>query len=98
MKKVFLALLVSVACGTVFSGQVGLPVERIELPDVQGSYLVCIWDETAGQWLQAFETYDLSGSYSFQLPEWSKWYWIGLWNESTGTYIFEKWVGHFPTK
>lgn len=85
-------------CGTGFSGQVGLPVEQVEFPEVRGNYLVCVWDEAGDQWFQGFVNYDHSGSYSFQLPEWGKWYWVGLWNESTGEYVYDKWVGHFPTE
>ncbi|VGO21686.1 hypothetical protein [Pontiella sulfatireligans] len=95
MKKYIAALIILAACGSVFSGQVGLPMERIALPPVEGSQLVCIWDDTAGQWVGAFEDYDHAGVYDFQVPEWGKWYWIGLWDEAAGEYVFGKWIGHF---
>lgn len=100
MKKTIIALIALVVCGVggnVMAGQVGLPTERLALPAVSSSdtYLVCIWDETAGQWLQAFEPYDSSGTYDFQVPAWGKWYWVGLWDETTGQYVFGKWIGHF---
>lgn len=97
MKKILIILLLAMSCGSAWSGQVGLPEEQVALPAVQGNYLVCVWDETARQWLQAHQTYDHTGSYSFQLPSWGKWYWVGLWDESLGEYVFGKWVGHFMT-
>lgn len=84
-------------CLSAIGGVVGLPTEEIALPAVQGDHLVCIWDEEAQEWLHAFEDYDHAGSYGFQLPEWGKWYWIGLWDEAAGDYVFGKWVGHFKT-
>jgi hypothetical protein len=97
MKKTMLVSILLVLCANAFSGTVGLPLERVALPDVQGNHLVCIWDETAGQWLHGFESYSHAGSYDFQLPEWGNWYWIGLWDEAAGEYVFGKWIGHFPT-
>ena len=97
MKKAILALIMLTLCSDVFPGEVGLPLEQVALPAVQGQHLVCIWDETAGAWLQAFESYDHMGSYGFQLPEWDKWYWLGLWDSERGEYVFGKWIGHFVT-
>ena len=97
MKKVILIIVLFVACTRVWSGQVGLPEEQIALPAVQGDYLVCIWDETSEQWLQSHQDYDLSGTYSFQLPDWGNWYWIGLWDKVNEQYVFGKWIGHFIT-
>lgn len=97
MKKTLLALLLITMSSTVFSGTVGVPQERIALPDVQGEHLVCIWDETLGVWAKDFESYDQQGAYNFQIPEWGKWYWIGLWDDAAGQYVFGKWVGHFVT-
>lgn len=98
MKKSILASILFIMCVSSFSGQVGRPTEMIALPAVQGNHLVCIWDETAGQWLQDFESYEHEGTFQFQVPEWGKWYWIGLWDEAAGDYVFGKWVGHFPTE
>lgn len=98
MKKTILALMLLIFCGTAFSGNVGLPAERIALPELQGNYQVCIWDNTAGAWLTTSEQYDHSGTYSFQLPEWNQWYWVGLWDSSTESYAFGKWVGNFITE
>jgi len=97
MKKTIILMIMLAVSGTVWSGQIGLPVEQIALPDVQGSHLVCIWNESAGTWLQAHQSYDQSGAFTFQLPEWGKWYWIGLWDQSSGRYVFGKWIGHFLT-
>ena len=97
MKKAIMLLVMFIACNNVWSGQIGLPDEQIALPAVQGSHLVCIWDESAGQWLQSHQTYDQSGIYSFKLPAWGRWYWVGLWDQSNGQYVFGKWVGHFLT-
>ncbi len=83
-------------CGSSFSGNVGLPTENIALPDVgNGTYLICIWDDNSGTWLRGFEQYTRTGEYEFQVPEWGKWYWVGLWDEAKGDYIFGKWIGHF---
>lgn len=97
MKKVILGLIVLMCCGSVFAGGIGLPTERIALPPVSGNYLVCVWDETSKAWLQSFENYDQSGSYDFAVPSWGKWYWIGLWDQTAGQYVFGKWIGHFIT-
>lgn len=95
MKKIIIAA-VLMMCSGVFGGQVGLPVERLVLPEVSGKHLVCIWDDTAGEWLNSFEIYDNKGAYDFQLPEWGKWYWVGLWDSDKSEYVFSKWIGHFP--
>lgn len=94
MKKTILTLMVLMGLG-VHAGQVSLPQERFALPAVQGSHLVCIWDETANNWYSAFTSYDQQGVINFQVPEWGKWYWVGLWDEQAGEYVFGKWVGHF---
>lgn len=93
--KLFILLLLAglTACG----GQVGLPVERIAFPAVQGSHLICIWDDTANQWTGPFIAYDHSGTFRFQVPAWNQWYWIGLWDQSQGQYVFAKWIGHITT-
>lgn len=96
MIKNVLILMILVALG-VHAGQVSTPVERLALPDVQGSHLVCVWDDSASDWYTGFASYDHSGSLSFQLPEQGKWYWVGLWSEQAGEYVFGKWVGHFVT-
>ena len=96
MKNTLLALMIIAGLGA-HAGQVSLPVERLAVPDVQGSHLVCIWDEVANDWHTDFTSYDDSGLLSFQLPEWGKWYWIGLWDEQAGEYVFGKWIGHFPS-
>lgn len=97
MKKGLIALAVLALCGISFGGEIGKPRERLALPAVQGSHLICIWDETARAWLSgnSFEQYDHSGSYSFQVPEWGRWYWVGLWDEQKEQYAFGKWIGHF---
>jgi hypothetical protein len=94
MNKTILAIMVLVSIGA-YAGQISLPEERLAVPDVQGSHLICIWDEAAEDWQTAFTSYDHSGLLSFQLPEVGKWYWIGLWDEQLGDYVFGKWVGHF---
>lgn len=96
MKNTLLALIVIVGLGA-HAGQVSLPVERLAIPNLQGNLLVCIWDEAADDWHADFTNYDDSGLLSFQLPEWGKWYWIGLWDEQAGEYAFGKWIGHFPS-
>ncbi len=98
MKKSIWAAVLLIVGGNAVAGVVGLPAERVALPAVQGEHLVCIWDETAGAWLQAFESYDHAGNYNFQLPEWGRWYWVGLWDSSSGSYVFGKWIGHFVTE
>ena len=99
MKKAIMILALALVCSIARSGEVGLPTEHIALPAVTagGSYLVCIWDETSGQWLQAHQSYDQSGAYDFQVPAWNNWYWIGLWDSTNGQYVFAKWIGHFLT-
>jgi hypothetical protein len=96
MKKA-LALIIFALCIGATGGQVGLPTEYLAITEVEGSYLVCIWDQTSGDWLQDFEVYDNSGVYEFEVPQWGRWYWIGLWDEANGEYVYGKWIGHFLT-
>ncbi len=70
MKKIIVLMAILMLGASAFSGQVGLPQEQIALPVVQGSHLVCIWDEAGQEWMQAHASYDHSGSYRLQLPEW----------------------------
>ena len=98
MKKLITALVAVLICGNVIAGTIGLPVERLALPAVSGTHLVCVWDNTANAWLQDFEVYDHAGTYDFQLPSYGKWYWVGLWDSTKGEYVFGKWVGHFPVE
>ena len=98
MKKIIAVLIVVLVCGSAYCGEVGLPLERIALPSVSGSHLICVWDASSETWLKSFEAYDQSGAYEFQVPAWGKWYWIGLWDEATGEYVFGKWIGHFIIK
>jgi len=97
MKKSILTAIIAIACMRAFSGDAGLPTERLALPVVQGNHLICIWDDTAGEWLGEFSTYDHAGTFDFPVPEWEKWYWVGLWDDQTGEYVFGKWIGHFQT-
>jgi len=97
MKKAVLILFMLIAGITAFAGQVGLPTEQIALPDVQGNFLVCLWDDATGSWAGPFISYDHTGSYRFEVPEWGKWYWIGLWDQANEQYVFAKWIGHFKT-
>ncbi len=96
MKKA-IAMIMFALCFGAIGGEVGLPTERLAIVDVEGSHLVCIWDQTAGTWLQDFETYDNSGVYEFEVPQWGHWYWVGIWDEASGEYVFSKWIGHFLT-
>lgn len=94
MKKMILVLMMLLGA-SAYAGQIALPVEHLALPELQGDYLVCIWDETANGWYTDFASYDQKGSISFQVPEWGKWYWVGLWDNVNGRYVFGKWIGHF---
>jgi hypothetical protein len=96
MKKIILALLVLIVAGS-YAGHVGLPEEHLALNELQGDYLVCIWDETADDWYTGFASYDHSGAIRFQVPRWDRWYWIGLWDETKEEYVFGKWIGYFVT-
>lgn len=95
MKKLLTLLILFLLYANVDAGQIGKPIERLALPDVQGGHLVCIWDESAAEWYQGHANYDHVGTFDFQLPEWNRWYWIGLWDESKGEYVYGKWIGHF---
>lgn len=97
MKKIIVALMMLLGANA-FAGQVGLPKEHMTLPDLQGSYLVCIWDETADDWYTGFASYDHQGSIDFQVPSWGRWYWVGLWDQQSMQYVFGKWVGHFVSE
>ena len=97
MKKTVILLIVALVCSNVISGEMGLPIERFAFPPVTGSHLICIWDESAETWLHDWVAYDESGSYDFQVPAWNKWYWVGLWDEVNGEYVYGKWIGHFLT-
>ena len=82
---------------SALAGTVGVPEEEVALPLVEGSHLVCVWDTTAENWVQDFVDYDNSGSFDLQVPEWGKWYWIGLWDSVNQRYVFGRWIGHFKT-
>ena len=97
MKKAFFIMILFAACSRGWGGQVGLPEEQVALPVVQGDYLICIWDEASDQWFQEHQVYDHTGVYKMKLPEWGKWYWIGLWDSVKEEYVFGKWIGHFLT-
>lgn len=94
MKKSILTIMMFIVLGA-YAGQIALPEERIAIPALEGTHLVCIWDEAANDWHAEFATYDHSGAVSFNLPEWGKWYWVGLWDEQAEEYVFGKWIGHF---
>lgn len=96
MKKLLLASICALSLVSN-GGEVGKPVERLAMPLVQGGHLVCIWDQSESKWLRDFETYNHSGVLEFQVPEWGRWYWVGLWDESRSEYVYSKWIGHFPT-
>lgn len=98
MNRTFLALIILALGVNSFSNEVGLPREVVALPVVEGNHLICIWDDAAGDWLTEFESYGHEGVYDFQVPEWGKWYWIGLWDSSIGDYVYGKWIGHFPVE
>lgn len=94
MKKWIIGIILIAGLFAV-AGSVGLPAERIALPQVEGDHLVCVWDATAENWVQSHVAYDNSGAYSLQVPEWNKWYWVGLWDSKNQLYVFGKWIGHF---
>ena len=94
MKKIVLGIMMFAGL-CVQAGQISLPEERLAIPEVLGNHLICIWDEAANDWYTDFTSYDHTGSLNFQLPEWGKWYWVGLWDEQAGEYVFGKWIGHF---
>lgn len=101
MKKWIMGMILAVGFSAM-AGSIGLPKEKIALPLVQGSHLVCVWDAAGNGWLQDFVEYDNSGSFDLQIPEWgnlagSGWYWIGLWDSANSRYVFGKWIGHFKT-
>ena len=96
MKKAMIAVVLFVLCASSFAGTVGLPLEKLAMPVVEGDHLVCVWDQAAGGWLSDFTTYDQTGVYDFQLPEWGQWYWVGLWDQTAEEYVYGKWIGHFP--
>ncbi|MEI6892438.1 MAG: hypothetical protein V5783_09730 [Pontiella sp.] len=95
MKKI-LALIIFALCVGANAGYVGLPTERMAIEDLEGDHLVCIWDQSEGEWISR-ESYDHSGVYEFDVPAWGQWYWIGLWDEAANEYAYTKWIGHFPT-
>ena len=94
MKKALLIWILAAGLRT-FAGEVGRPVEQIAFPAVRGTHLVCVWDDAAKKWVGSFTPYDHTGAYRFQVPAWDRWYWIGLWDQAKGQYVFAKWIGHF---
>ncbi|VGO21241.1 hypothetical protein [Pontiella sulfatireligans] len=93
--KLFIFSLLILAGISTHAGTVGLPLERMSIPAVTGDYSICIWDDSASDWYTEFAPYDGSGFFNFQVPEWDNWYWIGLWDAKSESYIFGKWIGHF---
>ena len=76
---------------------IGLPLERLAVPILPDSGYVCVWDQSAEAWA-GYYPYDNSGTVEFQVPAWDRWYWIGIWNDSTKSYVYSKWIGHFLTR
>lgn len=96
MKKWIMGIIMAVGVAA-WAGTVSPPKDRIAFPQVSGSHLVCIWDETANTWLTGFIPYDHSGTYTLTVPEWEKWYWVGLWDSVKKKYAYGTWIGHVKT-
>ena len=97
MKKTLYIVLMAAGL-TAYAGEMLLPQERLALPQVEGSHLICVWDELAGDWYSDFIPYDHGGTVSFQVPSTGRWYWVGLWDEQAEEYVFGKWIGHFTSQ
>lgn len=96
MRKWIICIMIATGISAL-AGTVSPPKDRIAFPQVSGNHLVCIWDETANDWYTGFIKYDLSGTYTFTVPQWNRWYWVGLWNVSEGRYVFGTWLSHVKT-
>ena len=99
MKKWMIGIILTAALSSL-AGSLGLPVERVALGNIHNEnpnvkHLVCIWDDSSKSWSQEHQTYDNSGIYQFQVPEWDTWYWVGLWDTKRGEYVFGEWICHF---
>ena len=51
MKKLTLLFVAAFAAFQAQTVEVGLPLERLAMPVVTGSHLVCIWDDSAQSWI-----------------------------------------------
>jgi hypothetical protein len=64
-------------------------------PATTGTNLVCTWSDSDDAWVRNHYILETNNVVEFQVPAWNQWYWTGVWEVDTGSYVYEKWTGHF---
>ncbi|MGE4488125.1 MAG: hypothetical protein AB7E95_01120 [Kiritimatiellales bacterium] len=96
MKKPWIGLAVTVIAGLVQAGSVSLPTEHIAIPLVSGTATIKVWDVEDQRWIFS-TTSEQPTKFEFEVPEWDKWYWVGVWDHTAGKYVLGRWIGHEKT-
>ena len=96
MKLLAAILLIDIALLCRASGgTVGLPTERMVFPATTGTNLICLWSDSSDSWLQDHTLLQTNYMVDFHVPSWGDWYWVGIWEVDTGSYVYGKWIWHF---
>ena len=101
MRKMWMIGVVTLAM-VVFGGRAeaggaaGKPTNCVVLPSVSGWAAVCVWDSTGGSWIYNSNEWK-PAQYDFTVPEWSRWYWVGVYDFATDSWLTGTWVAHFKT-
>jgi hypothetical protein len=89
-----LAIAILLAANLIAPAAVEKPTDTCVFPAVPGWAGIRVWDATAGAWVVS-ETRWQPTSFDFSVPQWNRWYWIGLWDFATGQWVSGQWLAHF---
>jgi hypothetical protein len=64
-------------------------------PATTGTNLVCTWSDSDDAWVANHYILDTNNVAEFQAPSWDQWYWVGVWEVDTGSYVYGMWIGNF---
>jgi hypothetical protein len=64
-------------------------------PATTGTNLVCAWNNSTDSWVRNHYILETNGVVEFNIPSWNDWYWVGVWEVDTGSYVCGRWMGHF---
>jgi hypothetical protein len=94
-----LAGMMLLATETVLQAEVGpqRPLDIVFLPDTESLLTLRLYDLNAGRYIQEENGVTAGSQYELRVPAWDRWYWIGVWMETTDRFIWGQWIGHFRT-
>lgn len=81
----------AVASGT--SDGVGLPVERVRMPESGEPLTVKLYSVSKGV-VQTLEDVVGGEIVELQIADWNTWHWVGVWRDSDGRLVFSLWLRH----